>query len=502
MGNKMIQRILAISVSLTCATSASTALASDYIVRLRQPLNSQAQAKDLISKAGFSADSKIQIVNGEEGVLKIRTDGAVDANISSDVLSVSKNKMYRPAMNFKLKTAAQKTAPTDKYTGDSVMRFLDTGTPFADNGDRFQSYIFSTPPAVVTTLPYVSYGTDPLAADDYALKNINFPADNSIQANILTAVVDTGVDYNHEDLMGAMWRQPGSNGTVVGYDFAHDNALPFDNKHFDIDGCLADKDCAKGVGAEKFMVNPGHGTHCAGHIAAVFNNSKGIRGIGAGAQIMALKFFYDYGEEGAGQGDDAAAIKAIDYAIKNGVKVISASWGGRETKEIDTSTSELRQALVRAQQAGVLFIVAAGNDGINQDTDAKPVYPALYHLDNMIVVAATDINDQIADFSNYGSQTVDIAAPGVKILSTTADGGYNDVVAKYSKDGQEGEMDWDGTSMATPIVAGAAALIWSQYPNEDYHQIRDRILNNARKVPGLDGKVVTGGILDVSAALQ
>ena len=157
--------------------------------------------------------------------------------------------------------------------------------------------------------------------------------------------------------------------------------------------------------------------------------------------------------------------------------------------------------MLRAQQAGILFVVAAGNDSINNDSDAQPDYPAAYHLDNMIVVAASDSNDALADFSNFGATSVDIAAPGVKILSTTADGKYNDVVATYTIHGQTKSMNWDGTSMATPIVAGAAALIWSKYPNEDYHSIKQRILNSARTVSGLQGKVATGGVLNVSAAL-
>ena len=215
-----------------------------------------------------------------------------------------------------------------------------------------------------------------------------------------------------------------------------------------------------------------------------------------------LKFFFDSNDPNAGGGDDAAAIQSIDYAIKNGAKVISASWGGRQSKA-DGDSSDLKAAMQRAQQAGVIFVVAAGNDSINQDTDDQPSFPAAYSFDNMIVVAASGQDNKIADFSNFGNKSVHIAAPGVKIFSTTSDGQYNDVVTHYqTPDGQDKEMDWDGTSMATPIVAGAVAAVWAKHPGEHYHQIRDRILNSARKVAGLADKVSTGGVLDVAAAMK
>jgi subtilisin family serine protease len=114
-----------------------------------------------------------------------------------------------------------------------------------------------------------------------------------------------------------------------------------------------------------------------------------------------------------------------------------------------------------------------------------------------------DSNDQLASFSNYGSSSVQIAAPGVKILSTTVGSHYSDVVTTYTNaQGQSAEMDWDGTSMATPIVAGAVAAVWTAHPSEDYHQIRNRILSSARQVSGLSGKVSSGGILNVSGAIQ
>ena len=363
----------------------------------------------------------------------------------------------------------------------------------------------TTPPEVM--LPGVeARGVDPLAAQDWALAAIRMPKLSKLalpKKQLTAAVIDTGVDYNHEDLASAMWRKPG-NPREVGYDFAHDSAKPYDLVKFDIEGCLKDAACRAGVGSEKYMVNPGHGTHCAGHVGAVAGNAKGMLGVGGATavKVMALKFFYDAGEEGAGQGDDAAAIRSIDYAVKNGARIISASWGGRQPRSMGQA-SELKAAIRRARDAGVLFIVAAGNDAVNQDTVADPSFPAAYtDLDNMIVVAASDAKDKLASFSNFGARSVHLAAPGVKILSTISGGSYSDAVARYQgADGQEHVIDWDGTSMATPIVAGAAALLWSQKPTESYLQIRNRLLKNVRKVAGLAGKVATAGVLDISAAL-
>jgi subtilisin family serine protease len=224
--------------------------------------------------------------------------------------------------------------------------------------------------------------------------------------------------------------------------------------------------------------------------------------------MMALKFFYDVGEINAGQGDDAAAIRAIDYAIQNGARVISASWGGYQSRD-EAEKSELKQALIRARDAGVLFVVAAGNghpvtgEPVDLDNTNTPCYPAAYDLDNVLTVAAIDKLDQIAEFSNYGAKSVHIGAPGVRILSTTAGKNpYSDLVAKFTDPkGNLREAEWSGTSMATPIVAGAAALILQHRPELTYKEVRELILSTARKIPALEGKVSTGGTLDVEAAL-
>jgi subtilisin family serine protease len=483
-------RLLLASLIALLAVDARAAT-TDLIVRYREPQNTRAMAAFNTLRMGVSLNAQVDLINSEEGVVKLSFPSLEDARAARErlaasdaILNVAPNLTYRPAISYRLKPVA----PVAEPHFFALPKFLGLGAiPDVD-----------LPPAQVTP------GADPLAAQDWAMANIRMEPNSRLRVTrpLIAAVIDTGVDYNHEDLIGTMWRKQGTNGREVGYDTVHDHAKPFDNVHFDVEGCLKDFACRLGLDTSKYLVNPGHGTHCAGHVAAVANNSLGIRGVGAGAKLMALKFFYDVGEEKAGQGDDAAAIQAIDYAVKNGARIISASWGGRIKRE-EAERSELKQSLVRARNAGVLVVIAAGNDGIDQEAVDDPGYPAAYELDNLIVVAASDKNDALADFSNYGGKTVHIAAPGVKILSTTVGSQYSDTVAKFTdSEGKEHQLDWDGTSMATPIVAGAAALVWSKYPNADYREIRDRILKGARKVPALAGKVTTGGVLDVAAALR
>lgn len=468
----------------------------DLIVRYREPQNNLWQAAATIRGTAEGSAAQAEILNGAEGVLKLHFDSAALADrararleLSGDVLGVSPDFLYRPAIHYK----AHEVATAQDATFLSV--------PFVSVSDTPALPEVQLPPASVTP------GADPLAAKDWALGSIRMPSQSALdesvsaQSLVIAAVIDTGIDYNHEDLSGALWRNP-DNAREVGYDFAHNNDKPYDLVHFDVDGCMKDLGCGLGINQGTFLTNPGHGTHCAGHVGAVANNSVGIRGVGGNrSQVMGLKFFYDAGDPNAGQGDDAAAIKSIDYAITHGAKVISASWGGRQ-KRADGEGSEIKQALLRAQKAGVIVVVAAGNDGIDQDSVDDPDYPAAYDLDNLIVVAASGQDDKVADFSNFGAHSVHIAAPGVKILSTTSGGSYNDVVTRFKdSSGKLQELDWDGTSMATPIVAGAVALVWSKFPTDNYHQIRDRILKSARTVPALAGKVSTAGVLNVAAAL-
>jgi subtilisin family serine protease len=496
---------------------------TDLIVQMTAPICKNSLAGE--SERGMIAS---QILSHSQGLVKLSFADAASAALAEESLlssgraiTVAPNFLYHPEVIYQPRDITDVIA---KHLSVKLAPF--SGSASVENNLLFWQHQYDeitaaqhpsagVIPSVNPPPLDVSYGVDPLLISDWALPQIKMPAAeevdtiNALAASpVIAAVIDTGVNYDHEDLSGAMWRKPG-NEQEVGYDFVHQNALPFDVRHFDIVGCLKDPTCSLGLdNNSQYLTNPGHGTHCAGHIGAVAGNSLGIRGTGGNVQIMALKFVHDPGETNAGQGDDAAAIQSIDYAIANSAKIISISWGSRQTRSAGES-SLLKQALVRAQVAGILVIAAAGNDSIDQDTDKNPVYPAAYssELDNMIVVAASDSNDQLATFSNYGQSSVHIAAPGVKVFSTTAtelptDPLYNDVVVTYlAANGSTYEIDWNGTSMAAPLVAGAAALIWSKFPSDTYLQIKNRLLAAARPVTALNGKVSSNGVLDISDAL-
>jgi subtilisin family serine protease len=281
--------------------------------------------------------------------------------------------------------------------------------------------------------------------------------------DIVVAVIDTGVDYKHSDLADNMFKNTreipankiddDKNGyvdDVYGYDFANNDGDPMDGN--------------------------GHGTHCAGTIGAVGNNMIGVAGVNWQVSIMAVKFLGD-----DGSGNTANAIKAIDYAVQNGAKVLSNSWGA-----LLAYSRALQMAIERAMKAGAIFVAAAGNDGLNNET--YPTYPASYDLPNIVSVAAGDTESGgLASFSNYGSKSVDIAAPGVNILST------------YLKDGY---AFMSGTSMATPHVAGALALMLSLKPDLKYDTLSQVLLESSAFTKQLWGKVATSGLLDVYAAVK
>jgi subtilisin family serine protease len=266
--------------------------------------------------------------------------------------------------------------------------------------------------------------TDALYSELYGMRKIS--AESAWDMNtgsdaVIVAVTDTGVDYNHPDLSENMWRNPGE---IAGNNIDDDGNGYVDDV-FGIDTHEKDSDP---------MDDHGHGTHCAGTIGAKANNGVGVAGVNWNVKIMALKFL------GAGGGGSTLdAIKLIDYAVENNAKVINASWGGYYASDA------LRQAIARAERAGVIFVAAAGNSASNNDE--RPHYPSSFDLSNVLAVAATDSDDNLAYFSNYGASAVDIAAPGHNILSTFPGGQYKFL---------------SGTSMAAPHVAGLAALVISE----------------------------------------
>ena len=210
---------------------------------------------------------------------------------------------------------------------------------------------------------------------------------------------------------------------------------------------------------------------------------------------MVLRFISDQG-----QGTTADAIAAVRYAVDNGAQITSNSWGsvGEDPNDAEGNKA-LRETVEYAKSKGSLFVAAAGNGhqgrGYDNDTDSRPAYPASYPHENIISVSAIDNNDRLGSFSNWGRQSVDIAAPGVKVFSTTVGGQYADEVIPRL-------ASWDGTSMAAPHVAGAAALYWSKHPTATWQEVKAAILSSAAKVSNLSNKNVSGGKLDVKALMQ
>lgn len=263
---------------------------------------------------------------------------------------------------------------------------------------------------------------------------------------IIVAVIDTGVDYHHPDLRDNMLRD--ASGSVVGYDFANGDPDPRDDN--------------------------GHGTHVAGTLGAVADNRQGIAGVCPRVRIMPLKFL-----DAGGSGATSDAIDAIDFALAHGAQVLNNSWGGGGYSQL------LKEAIDRARARGVLFIAAAGNEAANNDE--TPSYPANYNTvcDNVVSVAATDDRDGLGSFSNIGAGTVDLAAPGVRIYSTLPGNRYGYL---------------NGTSMAAPHVAGAAALVRAHYPAISLSEWKARLLGTAERIASLEGKI-KGGRLNLRDAL-
>jgi subtilisin family serine protease len=226
------------------------------------------------------------------------------------------------------------------------------------------------------------------------------------------------------------------------------------------------------------MDDNGHGTHCAGIIGAEGGNDIGIAGVNWKVQIMPLKFM-----NAGGFGTTKDAIEAINYVIDRkkagvNVRVISASWGSTQ------KSRALEDVIRRAYEADILFVAASGN--ATTDNDRNPHFPSSYNVPNVVSVAALDRNDQLASFSNFGAKSVAIAAPGVDILSTWLGDDYEEK---------------SGTSMATPVVAGVAALIVAENPKISVDDLRAKLLASVDPLPALKGKVTTGGRINAAKAL-
>lgn len=287
---------------------------------------------------------------------------------------------------------------------------------------------------------------------------------------VYVGIIDEGYMYTHEDIAANAGTNPGE---VAGNGVDDDgNGLVDDVYGWDFDG--NNNTVFDGTGDD-------HGTHVAGTIGGVGGNSKGVAGVVWNVKLLDAKFL------GSRGGTTANAIKAVDYFTNlknNGVNIVATnnSWGGGGFSQA------LQDAIERANTAGILFIAAAGNSGTNND--ATPSYPASYPNANIIAVAAITNTGGLASFSQYGATSVDIGAPGAGIWSSVPLSSKGKVVSGYAS--------YNGTSMATPHVTGAAALYKSINPGATAAQIKSAIMGAATPTASLAGKCVTGGRLNVS----
>ncbi|MBI5848984.1 MAG: S8 family serine peptidase [Nitrospirae bacterium] len=292
------------------------------------------------------------------------------------------------------------------------------------------------------------------------------------------AVVDTGIDYNHVDLVGNIYTNPSENS----------------NNSIDDDG-NGKIDDWRGWNFVSNTNDPmddnGHGTHVSGIIGAAGDNGIGVSGVIWRVKIMPLKIL-----DANGEGTVSDSISAIQYAVSKGVRIINASYGGS-----DFSSPEF-DAINAANSSGALLIAAAGNggnDGLGDNNDHTPEYPASYALPNIVSVAATDQNDRRATFSNYGTTSVHVAAPGVYILSTIPQGTSFGMCTGSPYPGYD---FCEGTSMAAPQVSGITGLLYSYYTNFTHAQIRATLLRYVDVLPTLQGWILTGGRVNAYKAVS
>lgn len=275
------------------------------------------------------------------------------------------------------------------------------------------------------------------------------------KSEIVVAVIDTGINWDHpnlkENIYTATTPLNGFEGDLHGWNFYAHNSDSRDDH--------------------------GHGSRVAGVIGAVGNQGIGIAGINWKVSLLPVKFL---SSDGSGTLD--AAIESINYARLRKARIMNNSWAGGGFSQ------QLQDAIEAAQGAGILFVSAAGNESNNNDL--SPVYPGSYALGNVISVAALDNRDQLASFSNWGSKSVQVAAPGVGIYSTTLGAGQE---AKYDH--------YSATSMAAAHVTGAAALILSENPSWNFSTLKDRLIRSSVKVMGLHRKVASAGRIQVAHAL-
>ena len=344
-------------------------------------------------------------------------------------------------------------------TGSDLVIVADTDTGIDYNDpDLYDNVWINQAEIPSTVLPNltdaydngaITYSDLNTSVNQGASKIVDTNGDGIITAADLLASTSVGgwVNPNAQSTQDGDTAHPDD---LVGWNFADNNNNPIDEN--------------------------GHGTFTAGEIAAVGNNGIGVAGVNWNVQLMPVQFL-----NSSGSGSDTAAAEAIDYAVNHGAKVINASWGGG-------ADDTVAAAIQYADQHGVIIVAAAGNSGTDNDNADTWFSPASYSVDypNLISVAATDSNGDLAAFSNYGVASVQIAAPGANVESTELNGGYG--------------TD-SGTSVAAPLVTGTIALVEAAHPTWSMNQVMGAVLDTVTPDPNLVGKVTSGGIVNAAAAV-
>ncbi len=321
--------------------------------------------------------------------------------------------------------------------------------------------VFAMPALLIVALPAIDF--DRQLASVQPLKNwglTNAITNSHIHAleawkieegskNVVVAVVDTGIDPNHEDLKNNLWKDPVTGN--YGYDFVENKPNPKDEH--------------------------GHGTHVSGILGATLNAKSGVSGVAHKVSIMPIRY---YSEKNTGSENLKNSIKALNWAIDHGAKIINYSGGGPEYSKEEYET------IKKARDKGVLIVAAAGNEHQNADLPQNYYYPCAYRMENIVCVAAINIRNELLASSNFGKKMVDVVAPGENILSTVPGGKYSYMT---------------GTSQATAFVTGMVALMLAHDPKLKPSDVREILNSTVDKIENLKDKIASGGKVNAALAL-
>jgi len=440
-----------LTICAALAAAAGAAIAQD----LRVDVDIAGKAPiDRLGKAALEANPNLDVIPGSLLVTYREATGNIERDASRIVADT------RAMRSFNISKRVEHLVVSDV---DTAIAFLET-LPWVESVEP--DHVLR-PMSSNDTFVGLQWGLNNTGQD---IRGVNGTPDVDIDAfeawstttgdpNLVIAVIDSGVQWSHPDLDSNIWSNPGE---IAGNGIDDDgNGYVDDIRGWDFYDNDNDPDDADG-----------HGTHVAGTIAAESNNSQGTAGVVWQAQIMPLRFIGPFG------GSTSDAIAAIDYAVAAGCKLSNNSWGG------GGFNSALQNAISSADAAGHLFVAAAGNDGRN--TDSQPAYPASYNNDNIISVANITNTGALSGTSNYGANTVDIGAPGTDIASLYSGSSY---------------VWLSGTSMASPHVAGVAAMLWSVDSGLTHDEVKAAILSSATPLASMNGLSTTGGFLNAVEAL-